>query len=281
MAKGQRLVRRRRRRRPQDEERAVAGQVAPRSVSPNTPQARVAQLQRQVGNRAVQHLLAQREEKKEPEQKPPETDEGVEKASVTVGQIKIEQPKIEYYDVSGNTLLDVSKQVLEGGEWYEYEYEYDAKSEKGVVTQVDVTVSPTLRLPRWRGPGWEQASDREKVEWQRLLSVMEVSSEKFEHETELPTVWLDPNWEAVPDTVKGEWRAMLQSMQGEEKGHIDVIHRRALVLQQRMLGRPEGQGNEILDQFLKDLKVEREKYDRQTKFGEKKKISLEASAMVQ
>jgi hypothetical protein len=281
MAKGQRLVRRRRRRRrPQDEERAT-GQVAPRSVSPNTPQARVAQLQRQVGNRAVQHLLVQREEKKEPEQKPPEKDESVEKAPVTVGQIKIERPKIEYYDVRGETLLDVSKQVLKDGEWYEYEYEYDVKSEKGVVTQVDVTVSPTLRLPRWRGPGWEQASDREKVEWQRLLSVMEVPPEKFEDETELPTVWLDPNWEAVPDTVKGEWRAMLQSMQGEEKGHIDVIHRRALVLQQRMLGRPDGQVSEIFDQFLKDLKVERDKYNRQMKFGVKKKISLEASAMVQ
>jgi predicted secreted Zn-dependent protease len=280
MAKGQRLVRRKWRRRPQDEER-VTGHVAPRSVSPNTPQARVAQLQRQVGNRAVQHLLAQREVKEESGQKPAPTDEKVEKAPVTLGQIKIERPKIEYYEVSGNTLLDVSKQVLEGGEWYEYEYDYDVKSKKGIVTQVDVTVSPTLRLPRWRGPGWEQASDREKVEWQRLLSVMEVPSEKFEDETELPAVWLDPNWEVVPDTIKGEWRAMLQSMQGKEKGYIDVIHRRALVLQQRMLGRPDGQVTEIFDQFLKDLKVEREKYDRQTKFGVKKKISLEASAMVQ
>jgi predicted secreted Zn-dependent protease len=241
----------------------------------------VVQLQRQVGNRAVQHLLAQREEKKEPEPKPPEKDESVEKAPVTVGQISIERPKIEYYDVSGNTLLDASKQVLKSGEWYEYEYEYATKSEKGVVAQVDVTVTPTLRLPRWRGIGWEQASDREKAEWMRLLSVMEVPPAKFEDETELPTVWLDPNWEAVPDTVKGEWRAMLLSMQGEEEGYADVIHRRALVLQQRMLGRPDGQAKEIFDQFLKDLKVEREKYDRQTKFGEKKKISLEASAMVQ
>jgi hypothetical protein len=281
MPKGQRLVRRRRRsRRPQDEERAM-GHVAPRSVSPNTPQARVVQLQRQVGNRAVQHLLAQREEKKEPEQKPPEKDESVEKEPVTLGQITIERPKIEYYDVSGNTLLDVSKQVLEGGQWYEYEYDYDTKSKKGVVTQVDVTVSPTLRLPRWKGAGWEQAADREKTEWLHLLSVMEVDPDKFEEETELPTVWLDPNWEDVSDSVKGEWRAMLQSMQGEENGYADVIHRRALVLQQRMLGRPEGQATGIFDQFLKDLKVEREKYDRQTKFGEKKEISLGASAMVQ
>jgi hypothetical protein len=259
----------------------ATGHVAPQSVTPNTPQARVVQLQRQVGNRAVQHLLAQREAKEQPEQKSPERDESVEKAPVTVGQIKIERPKIEYYDVSGNTLRDVSKQVLEGGEWYEYEFDYDAKSEKGVVNQVDVTVSPTLRLPRWKGPGWEQASDREKIEWQRMLSVMEVPPEKFEDETELPAVWLDPNWEVVPDTVKGEWRAMLQSMQGEEKGYIDVVHRRALVLQQRMLGRPDGQVTEIFDEFLKDLKVEREKYDRQTKFGVKKKVSLGASAMVQ
>jgi predicted secreted Zn-dependent protease len=278
MARGQRLIRRRRRRRSRDEERAT-GHVASRSVGPNTPQARVAQLQRQAGNRAVQHLLAQREEKKA--QGPPETGESVEKAPVPVGQIKIERPKVEYYDVSGSTLLDVTKQVLEGSEWYEYEYDYDVKSKKGTVTRVDVTVSPTLRLPRWRGPGWEQASDREKVEWQRLLSVMQVPPQKFEDETKLPAVWLDPNWEVIPDTVKGEWRAMLQSMQGEEKGHIDVIHRRALVLQQRMLGRPDRQANEIFDQFLKDLKVEREKYDRQTKFGVKKKISLEASAMVQ
>lgn len=277
MARGTRLVRRRRR---VDEERAPAGHVAPKSVTPSTPQTRVVQLQRQVGNRAVQHLLAQREEKEQPGQKPSERDEGVEKAPVSVGQIKIERPKIEYYDVNGSTLLDVSRQVLEGGEWYEYEYDYDAKSKKGVVTQIDVIVSPTLRLPHW-SVGWEQASDRDKAEWLRMLSVMNVPPEKLEDETELPAMWLDSNWEAVPDTVKGEWRAMLQSMQGEERGYIDVIHRRALVLQQRMMGCPEEQVNEIFDQFLKDLKVEREKYDRQTKFGIKKKISLGASAMVQ
>jgi predicted secreted Zn-dependent protease len=239
----------------------------------------VAQLQRQVGNRAVQRIM---EEKVPEEKKPPAADKDAKKAPVSVGQIKIERPKIEYYDVTGSSLAEVSKQLLKSDEWYEHEYDYDIKAKDGVVAEVDITVTTTIKLPRWQGPGWAQASDRDKVEWLRMLTAMEVDpNAKFEKDSGIPAMWLDPNWESVPETIKGEWRAMLQLMQRDEKGYPDTVRRHAMVFQQRLFGRPEGQVKSIADQFLKDLKVEREKYDRQIKFGENKKISLETSAMVQ
>ena len=53
-------------------------------------------LQQQVGNRAVQRMLAQRQA---------EEDEKAAKAPVEVGEIKIKKPEVEYYEVTGNSLM--------------------------------------------------------------------------------------------------------------------------------------------------------------------------------
>lgn len=74
-------------------------------------------------------------------------------------------------------------------------------------------------------------------------------------------------------TFRGkERRAMLQLMQRDEAGYADVVRRHAMLLQQRMFGKAEGQVKSIVDQFLKSLEVEREKFDCQIKFGEENKF---------
>jgi len=260
---------RRRQRRLEDEER-----VGPRPNRMGDVRSGLMTLQQQIGNRAVQRMLAQ----------PDAADkEKAAKAPVELGEIKIEQPKVEYYDVTGSSLLEVSRQLLPPGQWYEVEYHQTPKLEHGVVKQVDVEAAITIRLPRWIGSGWEHATDLDKMTWLDMLQSAEVELETDDEDvTPLPKKWLlGPAWEKAPDTVKGEWRAMLQALQTQEKSPLDIIRRRALVLQQRLINQPEKQVNAIADQFLKDLKTEQELYNRQTEFGRENKIALNASNMIQ
>jgi hypothetical protein len=119
--------------------------------------------------------------------------------------------------------------------------------------------------------------------WLEMLQSVEVDPEAEDEDvTTLPRKWLlGPAWEKAPDTVKGEWRAMLQALQTQEKSPLDIIRRRALVLQQRLINQPEKQVKAIADQFTKDLKTEQELYNRQTEFGRENKIALNASNMIQ
>ena len=259
---------RRRRRRLEDEERV------------STPPARVKgdrsglmSLQQQVGNQAVQRLLAQRQA---------EEQEKAAKTPVEVGEVKIEQPKIEYYEVTGESLIQVSQQILPPGEWYEVDYKPEPKLENGTVSQVDITVQITLKLPQWTGPGWEQATDLDKMTWLEMLETMMIDPDEADEEvTTLPQQWLlGPGWAQAPQAVKGEWQAMLQSLQSREQSPLDAVRRRALVLQQRLLKQPEQQIKTIVDQFMKEVKVEQEMYSRQLEFGQVQDISLGANTMV-
>jgi predicted secreted Zn-dependent protease len=280
MAKGRALNRKRRkrrRRRSPDEERSPL-----RSVNPGARLSGLALLQQQVGNRVVQQMLA-RSTGSGQAQRQAEEDEKAAKALVEVGEIEIEKPEIEYYEVTGNSLAEVSGQILPPGQWYEYEYRYVPKVENGVVTQVDVTVDITLRLPQWTGPGWDQAPDADKFEWLQLLQALEIDQEEeYEDVTELPQKWLlGPKWEKAPESLKKEWQAMLQALQSQEKGALDIARRRAMVLQQRLFKQSEKQVKAIFDQFMKDLKIEQEAYIRQMEFGQEQKVSLGAKVMVQ
>jgi hypothetical protein len=264
-----RRLRKRRKRRRLEEEHATLGPVAS-----GAPSSRLALLQQQIGNRAVQRMLTQREG---------EDKEKAAKAPVELGEIKIEQPKVEYYEVSGSSLPEVAGQLLPPDQWYECEYRQTPQLEHGVVKQVDVEVTMTIRLPRWTGPGWEHATDRDKMAWLEMLQTVALDpEEEYEDVTTLPKKWLlGPGWEEAPQAVKGEWRAMLQALQTQEKSPLDIARRRAMVLQQRLINQPEKQVKAIADQFMKDLKIEQELYNRQMEFGQENEIALNATSMIQ
>jgi hypothetical protein len=266
----QRALKRRGKRRRLDDEELVK----PRTVNRDSDRVGLTLLQQQVGNRAVQRMLTQREA---------EDKEKTARAPVELGEIKIERPKVEYYDVTGSSVSEISGQLLPPGQWYEVEYHQTPRLEHGVVKQVDVEAAITIRLPRWTGPGWEHATDLDKMAWLEMLQSVEVDPEaEYEDVTTLPKKWLlGPAWEKTPDTVKGEWRAMLQAVQTQEKSPLDIIRRRAMVLQQRLINQPEKQVKAIADQFTKDLKTEQELYNRQMEFGRENKIALNASNMIQ
>jgi hypothetical protein len=260
---------------------APVAEQAP-GLDPEQAQAPEAEQALAVGPQEEQSPEGERMEAGPEEDVIPEEEKEAQQVPVGLGKIKIERPKIEYYDVTGTSVREVADQLLKNDEWYEYEYKYALKVENGVVVEVNVLVIPTIKLPRWEGPTWQQSSDRDKSEWLKMLAAMDIDpSLKIEEDSALPGLWLDPDWETAPKSVKGEWREMLQAMQKEEEGYADILMRHAIVLQQRMYGQPESQVKSIFDQFLKDLKKEREKYDRQMEFGKRKRISLEASAMVQ
>ncbi len=231
-------------------------------------------LQQQVGNLAVQRLLAQRQAGEQ---------QNVTRTPVDVGRVKIEKPRIEYYEVTGGSLPEACSQVLPPEQWYQYEYRYTPKVENGKVTRVDVIVTVTVQLPRWVGPGWEHAPDADKVEWLAMLQALHIDpDDSYDDITRLPPQWLlGPNWEQAPDAVKGTWRAMLQALQIQEQGPVEIARRHAMVLQQRLLNQPEAQVRTIFDQFMKDLKIEQEAYSRQTEFGLEQKISLDIEIIVQ
>jgi hypothetical protein len=228
-------------------------------------------LQQQVGNRAVQQLLAQRQA----EMKKAETPEEL----VETGQLKIEKPVIEEYEVNGNSLNEISKQLLSPEKWYEYEYQYKPKVENGQVTQVDITIIPTIRVPRWVG-GWDQASAENKVAWLKMLKVLAGEGEKYEDMLQLLRQWLGINFEQAPPKLKGPWQGMLQERQSQEKSYMDILQRRALVLQQKMLNQPVEQLKTIFDLFQQSLKIEEAAYAQRRKFGQEQQITLSVNEMV-
>ncbi len=265
---GRRKRRRRRRRRPDEEER-----VKPRPAQIAGDRLGMMALQQRVGNQAVQRMLMQRQA---------EEKEKTAEAQTGVGQIKIERPKFEYYDVSGDALADVLRQAQEEKDWRQEEYKYEVKSDQnGVVTEVNVTVQPIIKLPRWVGPGWEKAPDGERLAWLELLESLNIDQEMDEETTDLPRQWGGVDWAKAPPALKSGWQTMIQSMHKNEQQSHDIIRRRALVLQQRLLGRPEAEAKSTFDRFQEDLKVEQEAYSRQEEFGQAQKISLGANVMVQ
>jgi hypothetical protein len=228
-------------------------------------------LQQQVGNRAVQQLLAQRQAAKQDE---------TAKEPVDAGLLKIEKPKIEEYEVQGNNLTNVSDQVLPPEKWYEYEYQYHPKVENGLVKQVDITIIPTIYLPRWEGPGWEDASAAEKTAWLEMLKTIVGDPDKYEAMLQLPRQWVGLDFEQAPPSLKGPWQGMLQEMQNQEKNYMDIIRRRASVLQQKMLNQPVEQLKAIFDQFQEGIKIEDEAYGQLREFGKKQQVVLSNDELV-
>lgn len=67
--------------------------------------------------------------------------------------------QVEEYSVTGSTLAEVAQQ-LDPEEWGRctYTFDYSYETTNGRVTKVDIALQLVIRLPRWQGRGWEQAS---------------------------------------------------------------------------------------------------------------------------
>lgn len=234
-------------------------------------------LQQQVGNQAVQRLLAQRQT----EQQAKGDNAQAAKEPVELGQVKIEKPEVKEYEVTGENLQQVSGQILPPEKWYEYEYQYNPKIENGVVTEVEVIVLITIHVPRWVGPGWERAADTEKMAWLKLLETLGVGEDKYEDVTELPKQWVGVDFSQAPDDLKGEWQKVLLEFQKNEKTPLDIALRRVLVLQQRLLAQPENRVKEIFGKFEEDVRKEEVAYKEQREVGQIQQVTLEREVLVQ
>jgi hypothetical protein len=248
----------------------------PRPAKAATDRFGLMTLQRQVGNQAIQQMIAQRQA----EQKSDTDNEQAAKALVALGQVKIEKPEVKEYEVTGETLQQVSGQVLAPEKWYEYEYQYNPKVENGVVTEVEVIVLITIHVPHWVGPGWERAANAEKLAWLKLLETLGVGEDEYEDVTELPKQWVGVDFSQAPEDVKGEWQKMLLEFQKNEKTPLDIARRRVLVLQQRLLTQPENQVKEIFAKFEEDVKEEEVAYNEQRELGQLQLVTLEPDVLV-
>ena len=246
----------------------------------------LAVLQQQLGNRAVQQLLAQQHQAQSaaPVQRQSEEEQKEEEAQQppSIGEIKIEKAEVEYYDIQGETIDEVVRQIQDDRNWYQYKYEYQPKIKDGLVTQVDIRVLTKIRVPRWIDLDWQKATNSERERWLQILESFPIHDDKFEDETELPQQWLlGPAWKDAPDALKNSWRGLLQSMQIREENLVETIRRRAITLQKRLVNQPETQVKEVLDKFIKEVQLEQEQYNRQREPGRRQKVSLNVSALVQ
>ncbi len=259
---------------------------APQKDKNNQPS--ISQLQQQAGNQAVLKLLTRgglhaKKTDATSNAGQEERDE-MPKTQVEVGTVAFAKPRVEYYDVTGRTLDEVRPQLLKDGKWYTHEYRYALKSENdgsdSVITRVDITVQTTLRLPRWTGKGWEQASRADKLAWTAMLGQETPPKETHEHITRLPSAYVGVDWAQAPDALKAQWLGMLQKIHSQELSPRDAVLRRVMVLQQRLFDQPEKQAKAIFEAFIHDLKVELEAYNRQLKFGQKQQISLGVDTLI-
>ena len=232
-------------------------------------------LQQQVGNQAIQRVMAQRQAAQEKDQTQKD------KEPVEIGQVKVEKPEIKPYEVTGESLHQAADQILSPEQWYEYEYQYSPKIENEVITQVEITVMITIHVPRWVGSGWDRASDVDKLAWLQMLQRLGASEDSHEEMGMLPRRWIGIDFSLAPDDLKGEWQKMLVEWQANEKGPVDIVRRRVMVLQQRLLKRPEAQIAEIFDKFLQDIEVEETIYKEEREPGQENKVILEPDALVQ
>jgi len=90
------------------------------------------------------------------------------------GTVRIQGPSFTYYNVTGSTLADVRSKFPDDKDWGRcyYDFRYKNIYKNGVATRVDIVLRLRIRLPRWTGRGWRNASDAAKAEWQRMLGCL-------------------------------------------------------------------------------------------------------------
>jgi predicted secreted Zn-dependent protease len=159
-------------------------------------------------------------------------------AEASSGTVTIQDVQYDYYDVSGSNLAEVIQQ-LDPEEWghcrHDYEYSYD--STNGKTTTANITLKLTIRLPRWRGAGWDKASPAAKQEWQR----------------------------------------MLEALQGHEDGHADIARRWAPIFKERLLNQQEKNVKGRYQRTLQEVNKDTKDFDDRTQHGQTQGVSLDIS----
>jgi len=204
-------------------------------------------LQNQIGNAAVQRLLAERNGQQQLDPNSAQAivqnalqrqEEEVAEQAPANGEVTIEEPTVETYDVTGATLAEVAQQ-LDPNEWgrctYQFAYSYEITN--GRATKVDITLTLTIRLPRWQGEGWNQASDGAKAEWNR----------------------------------------MLEALRSHEDAHAEIARRGAPLIQAGLMNQRSGRINARFNRLKRQVDQETEQFDQQTNHGRNDGVTLDLS----
>lgn len=148
-----------------------------------------------------------------------EAEPASERRSPPQGKITIRSPRVEYYDVTGATLEEVLDQ-LDPDEWghcaANYRYTYSATG--GRTTRVNVTLTLTIRLPRWRGAGWRAASRPAREEWNRMVAALRAHED---HHAEIARTWAPIFRERLFDIDEGDVELEGSNVEAEAQAEQD------------------------------------------------------------
>jgi predicted secreted Zn-dependent protease len=154
------------------------------------------------------------------------------------GTVTINAPAYDYYDVSGTTLAEVGD-LLDPTEWgrcnVRYTYSYSATN--GRVTSVTLTVNITIRMPRWSGQGYQNASPAARAEWNRMVA----------------------------------------ALGAHENQHAGIGRTWAPTIRSRLLSAAEADLNSTLTQGISDAQVDQDQFDSDTDHGQTQGVSLDTS----
>jgi predicted secreted Zn-dependent protease len=154
------------------------------------------------------------------------------------GTVTILPAQIEYYDVTGRTLQEAHDQ-LDPDEWgrCQVHYQYDYAATDGRTTKVNLTVSWTIRLPRWRGEGYQRASRKARQEWDR----------------------------------------MLRALRDHEDGHANIGRSRGPKIREGLLDQEESALDQIMSQLEAEAQKEQDDFDQKTNHGQNQGVNLDVS----
>lgn len=159
-------------------------------------------------------------------------------AAVNDGLVTINEPQSETYEVRGATLAAVSA-ALDPVEWgrCRWTVDYSFETAGGRATKVDITLHLTIRMPRWAGEGFQQASVAAREEWQRMLG----------------------------------------ALQAHEDHHAGIARDWAPTFKERMLNKRQSRLARTHQQVLGEMEKEQKKYDKDSHHGQTEGVSLDTS----
>ena len=224
---------------PQKQKKGQTTQANPRPA----PKATVAAassgmlaLQSQIGNGAVQRLLAQRGSHSVQRDDGEETAaDALDTGNANPGKVTINAVDYKTFAVNGFSLEAVYKELQKREEWGECSCHFDATTDNNPgskASQVNITLDITILLPEWNG--LDLASPAEQREWNRMMTALRAHEE---HHAE----------------IGRKWAPLFQTrLLGKLKSKIAAEHKK------------------ILADFMKEVK----QYDDDTKHGQTEGVTL-------
>lgn len=155
--------------------------------------------------------------------------------------LNVGRPSNATYNISGRDISAVVAYFdMRHGCWGEYldnsEYQFSGGA-SGHVTEVTITASPTIQMPRW--PAYARATDADKAEWDRMIAAL-TAHENAHHD--------------VYRRVANNFRTTLRRMRGLTEQHLQTE----------------------FENFLGRVSNEQRAYDRRTRNGANQGVTLVA-----